>query len=792
MARLVLAAWVVIAVLALTTLGTAVSLCQAAPLICPANQVAAIITSATLADRQTPPGRLGPATSSLSLSLSVEPTVCLTEEWVGISVRTNIDGAKVRLLAELASGATEEIGEFTVRGSRTEQWRAPRSSGLVELLCEGSAQVQEMVWTTCYTTAVVGQQLVIQSYPCQRILTRTYKDTTSCDLRVYDRRAPISGQVTDTRNQPVCGAVVRLPGTGQSTKATSQGKFNLSSYEISGSYELQGDVPTASETVSVEAVACKAQSRTIQVPAERGVSNADFTLERCFYPAAISMSKFTLDAFSGWQEAEEYSTWQNILGITIQGPVEVTALRFGGKELSPQSFDIDSELYLITEPEMGRYFMELQGTRNGPYTVAGAATVDGHPLEEMVIIGEIEAGDTERVRLVLQSDSLEVEYIKPFPLLLVLIPAIVGLAGGLAGAYFLTGGRLRGLKKAFARAPSPEKQRAAEEKVRERAARAKEKAAREAKKRPKEKPVKEARGEPHEKARQKADKAKEKAEKAKEKAARAREEEKAMAEEAKEKEKAAKAEEKEKAKAEIAKEKVAKAEEEEKAKAEKAKAEEEEKAKAEKAKEKAAKAREEEKAKAEKDAKRNADEKARQKAEKEAHKAAEKQAKDKAAAQKAEIKARQKAEKVAKKQAETKAKEKTEKQAKAKAEKEAKKKAEKKAKETAAKAEKEAGQKAEKVAQKEAAKKAAKEAKEKGKAAKAKEKEKTRGEKANEKAAKAKEEEKAKAEKAKATEKAAKGVAKGEEKGKAKKAAMKKADAKGKRAHVKDKPPPSA
>jgi hypothetical protein len=41
---------------------------------------------------------------------------------------------------------------------------------------------------------------------------------------------------------------------------------------------------------------------------------------------------------------------------------------------------------------------------------------------------------------------MELKVIKPPSLLLLIIPTVVGLVGGLVAAYFLTGGKFRGLK----------------------------------------------------------------------------------------------------------------------------------------------------------------------------------------------------------------------------------------------------------------------------------------------------------------------------------------------------------
>jgi hypothetical protein len=231
----------------------------------------------------------------------------------------------------------------------------------------------------------------------------------------------------------------------QSTTTNNDGFYEFASYQLGSNYALVNQTPTVTETVSVEAVACEPQpGQTVQVQADIGAPNVNFTLNRYFYPPAIDLPEFTFDAFSSWPEAKEYSTWQNISGITIDGPVEPRRFLYGTKEISPLLFDIGTKkLYLITNPELGRYFLELQGAQNTEYTVAAAATLNNLYFEPVAASGTIEGQNIQRLRLMLRSNGMELIIIKPPSLLLIIIPIVIGILGGLAAAYFLTGGKFR-------------------------------------------------------------------------------------------------------------------------------------------------------------------------------------------------------------------------------------------------------------------------------------------------------------------------------------------------------------
>jgi hypothetical protein len=279
----------------------------------------------------------------------------------------------------------------------------------------------------------------------------------------------ISGHILDTNQQPVPGATLYLSNTAQSTTSNNDGYYEFSSYELSNNFALLNQIPTVTETVSVEAIACEPQPGiTVQVQAEHGATNVNFTLRRSFYPPDIDLSEFTFDTFSGWPEAEEYSTWQNIMGITIGGSVEPGRLLYGTKEISPQLFTIgNKKLYLITKPEFGSYFLELQGAQNTGYAVAAASTLNNTYLEPVTVSGSIEGQNSQRLRLTLEPGGIELKVIKPLPLLLIIIPIVIVLLGGLAAAYFLTRGKVRIRSKKSAARKSQKTKVAARTKTKE-------------------------------------------------------------------------------------------------------------------------------------------------------------------------------------------------------------------------------------------------------------------------------------------------------------------------------------
>jgi len=442
--RFVLLILVAILVLGLLTTGFMLAPCQATASNFSANEATPIIANATLSNEETAPSKVAFQASYLSLSLRTDKPVYLTGETVAITVSTSVSNTHVRLLAQLPGGYQETIGDFMTSGIHTLSWPAPSTPGQVKFTCEGETIVQ--VWSTCTRVVCADKDCWWETYPCLQSTTVT--GNAFYDIRVFSRVTSISGHVIDTNQRPVAGATVYTLNARQSTTVNNDGYYEFSSYQLGNNYTLINQIPTVTETVSAEAVACEPQpGKTVQIQAERGATDVNFTLKRYFYPPAIDLSEFTFDAFSGWEEAKESSAWQNILGITIDGPVEPRKLLYGTKEISPPLFNIgNKKLYLITKPEFGRYFLELQGAQNTEYTVAAATTLNSYYFEPVSVSGGIEAKDGQRLRLMLKPDRMELKVIKPPPLLLIIIPTIVGLVGGLVAAYFLTGGKFRGPK----------------------------------------------------------------------------------------------------------------------------------------------------------------------------------------------------------------------------------------------------------------------------------------------------------------------------------------------------------
>ena len=425
----------------LVTTGSAVAPCSATALDPITGEAITIIKSATLANEEIAPSKVAFQTSYLSLSVTTDKSVYLTGETISITVSTSAINTHVNLQAQLPGGSQETIGNFSTSATHTLSWTVPSTSGYIRFICQGEAIVQ--VWSTCSISVCDNVSCWLETYPCLRSTTVT--GNAYSDIRVFSRAASISGRISDTSQQPVAGASVYLGSTMQSTTTNNDGFYEFTSYQLGNNYALVSKIPTVTETLSVEAVACEPQSgKTVQVQAELGAPNVNFTLNRSFYPPDIDLSEFTFDAFSGWSEAKEYSTWQNISGITIDGAVEPRRFLYGTKEISPLSFDIGTKkLYLITSPELGRYFLELQGAQNTEYTVAAATTLNNLYFEPVTASGTIEGQNIQRLRLMLRSNGMELIVIKPPSLLLIIIPIVVGLLGGLAAAYFLTGGKFR-------------------------------------------------------------------------------------------------------------------------------------------------------------------------------------------------------------------------------------------------------------------------------------------------------------------------------------------------------------
>jgi hypothetical protein len=465
MTRSASGSWLTILLLALFTVGIAVEPCQAANINWATSEATPIVTNATLSNVEPNSSKAAFQASYISLSLKTDKSVYLTDETIAITVNTSAANTHVRLLAQLPDGSQATIGEFNTSGSYTQSW-STSMPGQVRITCEGTATV--LVWTTCIRSICVGGDCWFDTYPCQQPTQVT--GSASSDIRVYSRETSISGYVSDSSNQPIAGGLVRLTNDTSVYTTDSSGYYKLD-YTIGDNYQLgNNQIPTATETISFEAIACEPNSLKVDVPAERGVSNANITLQRLFYPPAIDLSKFTFDNFSNWSEAKNLETWRNMLGIAIESPTELKSLKFESKELQAKNdyktFRIDNQtLYLITDPKTGRYHLIIEGKQSSQYNVAASATLDSNYIEEVTLSDGIEAGKSQRLRLSLQADSLELVRSEgfSFPLALVIIPIAIFIVGGLAAAYFLTGGKLGNLKRAFAGAKVTKSERATEE-----------------------------------------------------------------------------------------------------------------------------------------------------------------------------------------------------------------------------------------------------------------------------------------------------------------------------------------
>jgi len=136
--------------------------------------------------------------------------------------------------------------------------------------------------------------------------------------------------------------------------------------------------------------------------------------------------------------------------------VEPGKLSYGTKDISPQLFNtVNKKLYLITNPEFGRYFLELQDAQKTGYTVAAAATLNNLYFEPVTVSGSIEGKNDQRLRLTVSPGGIELKVIKSASPLLFIIPAVVVLLGGLIAAYFLTRGKFHGTVKTFISRKSP-------------------------------------------------------------------------------------------------------------------------------------------------------------------------------------------------------------------------------------------------------------------------------------------------------------------------------------------------
>jgi hypothetical protein len=424
--------------------GLAISPYQAAASNSPQEESMPAVIRATAASNTKTSNDYPFQPSYLSLTVTTDKAVYLTGETVNITVSTSAINTHVSLTAQLPGGSQQPIDNFTLNYTHTVSWTAPATSGQIQITCNGDALVE--AWDYCTRWVCIGPgdtDCHVETYPCLRTISVT--GNAYNNIRVFSRTAPVSGRIIDTNQKPVAGATVSILSTAQSTTANSDGFYQFNSYQLGNNYSLVNQVPTVIDTISVEAVACEPQpGRSIQIQAEAGASEVNFTLNRAFYPPDINLSEFTFAAFPGWPAAEEYATWQNISGITIDGDAQSAKWQYENREISPLLFSIgNKKLFLITTPEFGRYVLDIQGAPGTQYMVSAASTLSGIYLQPITTNATIGSGGSQRLRFILQPNQMQLQVIKPFPIIWIIIPVVVVILGGLAAAYFLTGGKER-------------------------------------------------------------------------------------------------------------------------------------------------------------------------------------------------------------------------------------------------------------------------------------------------------------------------------------------------------------
>jgi hypothetical protein len=442
---------VFIAILVLA-IGSTITPCRAVASDLPSHEASTAI-NAIITNNPDAPGFGSFQASYLSLSLTTDKPVYLTGDTINITVTTSAVNTYVSLQAQLPDGSEQTIENFTVSYTHTVSWTAPSTSGQIRLTCDGEATVE--VWDYCNRYVCTdSSDCHWDTYPCVRSTSVTGNAYNY--IRIFSRTTSVSGRIIDTNQQPVAGAAVSILGAAQSTVSDSDGYYKFNSYQLGNNYTLVNQIPTVTDTISVEAVACEPQpGKSVQIQAEHGASEVNFTLQRAFYPPDIDLSEFTFAAFPNWPDANDYATWQNIAGITVDGPVQPTKWQYGNKEISPLLFNIgNKKLYLITQPAFGRYYMDVQGAPNTPYIVAAAATINGDYLQPITVNTKLGSSGSQRARLTLQQNQMQLQVTKLFPVLLIIIPIVLVTLGGLAAAYFLTGGKRRWGKVISRRKPS--------------------------------------------------------------------------------------------------------------------------------------------------------------------------------------------------------------------------------------------------------------------------------------------------------------------------------------------------
>lgn len=378
---------------------------------------------------------------SVSVSLTTNKPAYLTGENIQVTctfsgtgdVSWVSDSFKISIKATVDNGNTEEIVPAEqLRGRRTYNWKAPSSPGTISFTCHGQAIYQTS--TTTYQTVCLPKGGCI-TIPITVTQDNQLEDNADVTTQIYNPIAPLSGAVIDQAGKPISGAIVNTSIGGQKVNTDSKGNFIINNYRVGTGYVIKNGIPTADETVSVQAVACETVQKLIEVPATSGISNANFSLTRCFYPAGVDLSQFTLDTFSGWSESANSSTWQNIIGISVDKQLQLkgdsiefrsTTKNLSSEMLTLKPFQIgQKKLFLLTQPGAGRYFMDFTGEQPGAYQIDFSCTRGAVQLPDASTTRNFNAGSSQRIAFDIRENPNSIEIVKDVNV--TLIAVIAGL-----------------------------------------------------------------------------------------------------------------------------------------------------------------------------------------------------------------------------------------------------------------------------------------------------------------------------------------------------------------------------
>ncbi|MDD5312282.1 MAG: hypothetical protein PHO26_04525 [Dehalococcoidia bacterium] len=394
-----------------------------------------------------------PQPESIGLTLNLPRRSFLTGENIQVVVSTNTSSTAMTLYYEINGERTTLTGS-TISGSQSFSIKAPADPGPVRLICEGSAIV--IYWDTCIIYQICGYdtnnlpRYCPYTYQCQKE-TMVY-GTASTDFVVYGRHTSISGNVYDLRKNPVNQARVEL-SNGESRTTSSDGFYEFADFTLGDNYRLAGERPTVDITMKIDAVACRQQVNSISVSAEQPRTGVNINLDRVFYPPEINLANFTFSAFSGWPAASTVSTWEDIIAITSTGTARMSNINYGGSGLAttPVEFKAftlgDKNLYLIPDPRMGRYRLDLLIEPPGAFNLYAAAKIPGiGQLQEVNVTGK---GDKPGEKFFMDINTgaqsgpgcappqkLELEPIEVMDTTSVILIAVAGVLAGLLVSFF--------------------------------------------------------------------------------------------------------------------------------------------------------------------------------------------------------------------------------------------------------------------------------------------------------------------------------------------------------------------